>query len=53
MSTITKWDRVHSSRTVSLKSLVSGLSKLKTTGTKPTAFSEAAKQERAFFRWCP
>jgi hypothetical protein len=57
MSTITKWNRVHSSRTVSLKSLVPGLSKLKTTRLEAEvaqflsqpAFSEADQQERALF----
>ena len=37
MSTITNLDRLASSRTVSVKSFVSGLSKLKTIGTKPRA----------------
>src|SRR5215469_16988248 len=50
MSTMTKWERLHSSRTVSVKSLVSGLSKLKTIGTYPRSRSFSRKRSRTTIR---
>src|SRR5215472_7407478 len=50
MSTMTKWERLHSSRTVSVKSLVSGLSKLKTIGTKPRSRSLSRNRSRTIIR---
>ena len=46
MSAITKWDRPASSRTVSVKSFVSGLSKLNTIGTKPRLRSSSRSRSR-------
>src|SRR5262249_4891959 len=50
MSTITKWHRLASNRTVSVKSLVSGLSKLKTIGTKPRSRSFSRIRSRTTMR---
>ena len=50
MSTITKWDRLASNRTVSVKSLVSGLSKLNTIGTKPRLRSSSRNRSRISIR---
>lgn len=41
MSTITKWDMPASSRIVSVKSFVAGLSKLNTIGTQPPVLGKA------------
>ena len=50
MSTITKWDKLASSRTVSVKSFVSGLSKLNTIGTKPRLRSFSRNRSRTAIR---
>src|SRR4051812_27383354 len=50
MSTITNLERPHSNRTVSVKSLVSGLSKLKTIGTKPRSRSLSRNRSRTSIR---
>src|SRR5262249_22326205 len=47
---MTKRDRLHSSRTVSVKSLVSGLSKLNTIGTKPRLRSFSRKRSKISIR---
>jgi hypothetical protein len=50
MSTMTNLDRLASSRTVSMKSLVSGLSKLKTIGTNPKSRSLSRSRSRTIIR---
>src|SRR6516165_6776192 len=50
MSTITNLDRLASNRTVSVKSLVSGLSKLKTIGRKPRLRSLSRSRSRTTIR---
>src|SRR5438552_3527080 len=51
MSAMTKWDSPASNRTVSVKSLTSGLSKINTIGTKPRLRCSVRSRSNTVILW--